>query len=162
MKILNRLNTSFKDKQEITLDLDGSQLNAIVGQNCSGKTYVLKTIALEFSGSYHKLSFADLSKNVKTIPWSVDQEQVQSDGGYLCNVLSYISENAPNNFSFLQNCLIRIIPNVEAVSVHPFEGGTEIQFKTKNIACILVRAKVTSKLGIRFVYRWWRRSRKRY
>jgi predicted ATP-dependent endonuclease of OLD family len=136
MKILNRLNTSFKDKQEITLDLDGSRLDAIVGQNCSGKTHVLKTIALEFSGSYHRLSFASLSKNVETIPWSVAQEQVQSDGGYLCNVLSYLSENAPNDFSFLQSCLARIIPSVQAVSLQRFEKGTEIQLKTKNMACI--------------------------
>jgi predicted ATP-dependent endonuclease of OLD family len=136
MKILNRLNTSFRNKQEITLNFDNSRIHALVGQNCSGKTYVLKTIALEFSGSYHRLSSAGLSKNVETIPWSVAQEQVQSDGGYLCNVLSYLSEKAPNDFSFLQNYLARIIPNIEAVSLHHFEKGTEIQLKTKSIACI--------------------------
>ena len=136
MKILNRLNTSFKDKQEITLDLDNSRFHAIVGQNCSGKTYVLKTIALEFSGSYHRLSFAGLSKNVETNPWSVAQERIQDDGGYLCNVLDHLYENAPNNFKLLQEFLARIIPNTVNISLHRFDNHTQIELKTKNIASI--------------------------
>jgi predicted ATPase len=136
MKILNRLNNSFQNKQEIELNFNDSRLHALVGQNGSGKTYVLKTIAFENSGSYHKLNSVGLLKIFEKRPYCHAQAWIQNDGSYLCIVLNYLCEYAPDKFKFLQNCLVQIIPNIEGVFLQHFEKHTEIRLKTKNIVCV--------------------------
>lgn len=91
------------------LNLDGSRIHALVGQNGSGKTRTLKAFALEDPlNVVYRLEASSL-------PLSSRTSLLSADGRGLVNILHQLSQSAPRQFDRLQERLRYVIPAVRSV-----------------------------------------------
>lgn len=106
---------------DLTLNRDDSRLHALVGQNGSGKTFLLKRIANDVtsgyavSDAYYNLDFNSCVNRGKRKL----KPQLQTSGRGLAEVLDYMSNHVPNDFHYLEQKLQQIVSSIEKIKIHP-------------------------------------------